>query len=92
MGMRSIFYFPHIDDESWNQRVHAFTADSWSGEPVETQEILPQWFDRDAIPFDDMWDDARYWLFHALGGREFSADFLFDDQLKVIDKSIREGL
>lgn len=86
------FYFPHVSDESWNQRVHAFVADSWSGEPIESGEIFPQWFHRDAIPFEGMWDDARYWLREALDGRELSADFLIDNQLKVTDKSITEGL
>lgn len=86
------FYFPHVADESWNQRVYAFTAGSWNGEPTESEEIFPQWFHRDAIPFDGMWDDARYWLYEALDGKEISADFLIDDRLKVIDKSITEGL
>lgn len=86
------FYFPHVGDESWNQRVHAFVADSWSGEPTESEEIFPQWFHKDAIPFDGMWDDARYWLRDALNSKEISADFLIDDQLKVIDKEITEGL
>ena len=86
------FYFPHVKDEGWNQRVHAFIADSWSGEPVESDEIYPQWFRRDAIPFGDMWDDARYWLQEAIAGKEISADFVIDDQLKVVDKEINDGL
>lgn len=84
------FYFPHVPDESWNQQVHAFSADSWEGEPVETEEILPRWFSRDALPFEGMWADAQHWLPAALGGRELSADFLFDDTFKILDKSVQE--
>ena len=86
------FYFPHVSDESWNQRVHAFVADSWNGEPTESEEIFPQWFHKDAIPFNSMWDDAQYWLLQALGGNELSAEFVFNDQLKVLDRSIITGL
>lgn len=85
------FYFPHRSDESWNQQVHAFTANSWEGKPKETNEILPQWFSKDALPFDSMWADARHWLPVALSGRDLSADFLFDDTFEILDKSIRES-
>jgi len=84
------FYFPHVGDESWNQQVHAYIADSWSGEIRETKEILPKWFSKDDLPFDAMWADARHWLPAALGGAEISADFLFDGMLGILDSSIRE--
>jgi 8-oxo-dGTP diphosphatase len=45
---------------SWNQRVHVFLLRSWSGEPFESDEMRPEWFEREALPFAQMWDDARY--------------------------------
>ncbi len=84
------FYFPHVSDESWNQQVHAFVADSWEGEPKETEEILPQWFNKDDLPFERMWADAQHWLPVALNGQEISADFLYDDTFKILDKSVQE--
>lgn len=86
------FYFPYVDDESWNQRVHAFISNSWEGEPKETEEISPQWFNKNEIPLNGMWDDARHWLHDALDGKRLSAEFIINDQLKVADKSIIEGL
>ncbi len=29
------FYFPHIEDKSWNQQVHVFTTTMWEGKPQE---------------------------------------------------------
>ncbi len=55
-----------------------FTADSFDGEPRETDEAVPLWVRADAIPFDRMWADDRIWIPHMLGGRWFDGRFLFD--------------
>ena len=79
------FYFPHIADESWNQQVHVFIAISWKGEPQETEEIKPQWFEKENIPYDLMWDDASYWLPKILDNKKVKASFTFDKHFKVLD-------
>lgn len=82
------FYFPHIEDESWNQQVHAFILREWEGEPQETEEIRPQWFELSQIPYSKMWNDAHFWLPLILEGKVVAADFLFDENLKVIASNI----
>lgn len=82
------FSFPHIEDGSWDQRVHVFTATSWVGEPQESEEIEPAWFQQQAIPYDRMWDDARYWLPHILAGQKREAAFVFNHELKVVRSTI----
>lgn len=77
------FYFPHIEDESWDQQVHVFTATRWEGEPQESEEIRPAWFQKTNIPYEQMWDDARYWLPHLLNGQSIEGEFVFDRTLKV---------
>src|SRR6266571_4319939 len=52
------FYFPHIENESWNQQVHVFTTELWEGEPQESEEIKPEWFKKENVPYERMWDDA----------------------------------
>lgn len=79
------FYFPHVADKSWNQQVHAFIVKKWEGEPIESEEIKPEWFDKNKVPLDKMWDDAKYWLPKILQRQEIKGDFLFDENLKVID-------
>jgi 8-oxo-dGTP diphosphatase/2-hydroxy-dATP diphosphatase len=58
--------------------VHIFKALEWQGEPRETEEMRPQWFHVDEIPFGEMWSDDPYWMPHFLKGRRFKARFLFD--------------
>ena len=63
--------------------IHVFRADALSGEPTETDEAMPVWVPQDAVPFDRMWEDDRYWFPHLLAGRWFVARTVFrgDDLL-----------
>ena len=58
--------------------VHIFHTDVFSGEPIETEEMRPQWFSKDVIPFNEMWSDDIHWLPILLKGKKFKGKFLFD--------------
>jgi 8-oxo-dGTP pyrophosphatase MutT (NUDIX family) len=59
--------------------VHVFAVTDFAGEPKETEEMAPQWFDLAAIPYDSMWADDQYWLPLFLEGKYIKADFHFAD-------------
>jgi 8-oxo-dGTP diphosphatase len=71
------FLFP--TRPSWNQTISVFTATAWDGEPAESAEIAPDWFPVTALPLDQMWDDARYWLPRVLAGEHITATFTYTD-------------
>ncbi len=78
------YYFPYIENpESWNQRAYVYLATQWQGEPKESDEIKPQWFGFSEIPFDKMWDDAKFWLPRILKGETLKASFTFNLALEV---------
>ncbi len=58
---------------------YVFLARDWQGTPVETPEADPFWCPIDELPFDQMWEDDRYWLPRLLAGERLRGDFLFDD-------------
>ena len=64
-----------------------FVAAQFTGTATETDEAIPLWTPVDAIPYDEMWEDDRYWLLHALNGRGFDGRFLFDGD-KMVTKEI----
>ncbi|MDD4304835.1 MAG: NUDIX domain-containing protein [Patescibacteria group bacterium] len=43
-----------------NQEVSVFLCKSWEGDIIETEEMMPQWFHIDKIPYDNMWSDDKY--------------------------------
>lgn len=71
-----IHFESHDSDELLE--VHVFKASEFSGEPKETEEMKPEWFHADDIPFDKMWPDDEYWLPELLKGKSFKARFVFD--------------
>lgn len=70
--------------------VHVFSVTEFSGEPKESEEMRPQWFAFDAIPYNMMWSDDVYWLPLLLKGKKFKAKFLFDKNDKVLKHKIQE--
>ena len=60
------FIFPARPE--WNMSCRLFTTRNWRGEPAESAEITPEWFDTTALPLQLMWQDAEHWLPPALAG------------------------
>lgn len=83
------FYFPPQPD--LNQQVHVFLADKWEGEPTETEEMKPQWFRKDKIPFDSMWSGDEHWLPLVLENVALKGDFVFKEGDELLDFELSEG-
>ena len=58
--------------------VHLFKSENFNGEPTESEEMRPQWFHVDEIPFAKMWPDDILWMPFLLKGKKFKGKFLFD--------------
>jgi 8-oxo-dGTP diphosphatase/2-hydroxy-dATP diphosphatase len=73
------FHLPTLDVTI---HCHVFTAEKWTGDPAETEEMSPRWFKFAEIPFAQMWSDDKYWLPEVLAGRKIRGEFWFraDDQ------------
>lgn len=68
----------------WDMTASVFTADEWTGDAVETAEIIPQWFPLSALPLDRMWDDARFWLPRVLTGDRLRATFTYAEDCETV--------
>lgn len=83
--------FATIDHPEFNIFVHVFVAKKWRGKPKETEEMKPQWFEFEKIPFHQMWEDDKHWLPMVLNGKKIKAEFLFKEDDETIQEfKIRE--
>lgn len=73
---------------AWDQQVHLFLVERWSGRPVETGEMAPAWFPLSQLPYDRMWSDARYWLPPVLAGQVLAATITFAADNTAIDRVV----
>ncbi len=69
---------------SWDQTADVFLTTEFSGTPAESDELKPRWFDTDELPFDGMWDDAKYWLPIVLAGDRVVVTITFADDCATV--------
>lgn len=77
-----------IQETNEDLEVHLFKITEFSGAPVESEEMKPQWFNINEVPFAQMWPDDIYWFPLFLENKKFQAEFNFKDQNNLIDYKI----
>ncbi|KGL79846.1 7,8-dihydro-8-oxoguanine triphosphatase, partial [Tinamus guttatus] len=70
--------------------VHIFRADDFHGEPTESDEMRPQWFQLDEVPFNHMWADDAYWFPLVLQKKLFRGYFKFQGQDTILEHTLKE--
>lgn len=70
--------FNFEEKPEYNHDVHVFTTDSYSGEPVESEEMFPQWFTLNELPMNEMWPSDPHWVPLVLQqGKKIEAECVF---------------
>lgn len=78
MQARGVIRFSFEGKPDWDRVVHIFVAEWWQEDPIETEEMAPEWFLLEDIPYDRMWIDDKYWLPLVLEGNVIDAEFHFE--------------
>lgn len=73
-----------------NIAFHLYMVYEWEGTPSESDEMNPEWFSIDKIPYDKMLPDDKYWLPLVLEGKKVEAYFNFDEEWNLLSKNIQE--
>ena len=76
---RGILHFRFSWKPEWDQDVNVFVSQGYAGGFEETEEMRPEWFDTDKIPFDTMWEDDIYWLPRVIEGESVEFEFHFGE-------------
>ncbi len=57
---------------------HVFRTRSIGGEATTSEEARPKWVPIDEVPYDQMWEDDRFWLPGVLEGETVVGEFQFE--------------
>jgi 8-oxo-dGTP diphosphatase/2-hydroxy-dATP diphosphatase len=71
-------------------QVHIFKTTAYEGQAGESEEMRPEWFSVDHVPFADMWKDDIFWFPLFLQNKKFAGKFHFDDKDEILEKELRE--
>ena len=93
MEHRGIIEFEFVNNPEILE-VHIFKCWDLEQEPEESEEMRPQWFHIDEIPFGEMWADDIHWMPIFLEDKKFIGKFLFDGEKtnNIIEYRLEEVL
>lgn len=81
------FIEPSIPGEGiW--MAHVFLIRKWIGKVAESEEMKPQWFSIDKVPYQKMWASDALWLPRVLRGEKIKAKFTYDNNKKIKKQEI----
>lgn len=66
-----------LDGNPEISEVHISKSGSFSGEPTESEEMKPRWWQIDEILFKEMWPGDIHWMPLFLAGKKFKAKFFY---------------
>lgn len=81
-----VFLYPH--KPKWNLDVEIYIIEKWDGDPVESDEIKPQWLPIRDLPFERMFIDNKYWVPHILAGKTVKAIFLYSEGHNIAEYKV----
>jgi 8-oxo-dGTP diphosphatase len=59
-------------------KAHLFSTSKARGRARSSDEGQVKWFPLEDLPFDEMWEDDRFWIPLMLSGIRFNATFTYD--------------
>ncbi len=80
----------HFESNEQDHLVHFFRASEFYGIPIESDEMKPEWFNINNIPYEQMWPDDKYWLPILLKRKIFQGEFEFDLEGKIAKYELNE--
>ena len=81
------FNYADSDEEL---EVHVLRIFDYEGELHESEEVRPEWFPVEKIPYSSMWPDDFYWLPLFLKGKKFHGHFHFRDKNTIESYALTE--
>ena len=78
----------YIDDEPTSEKMYIYLANDYEGEPIESDEMKPEWHNLNDIPYDNMFEDDKLWLPEVLKGNLIKARFMLDKELKMTSQEM----
>lgn len=78
----------YVGNERQNVEVHVFIAKDYEGEIAESDEMLPEWFDVSALPYESMFPDDKFFLNQILEGKKIKAFFKYDKDFNMLEHNL----
>lgn len=95
LELAAFLWFRFSADPSLDHVGCVYFLHRYTGDVVETEEMEPQWFSAENLPFDHMWQGDKIWLPRLLQGEKLRGTIVFaadNDTVQSIDLQLAESL
>ena len=72
------------------EEMHVYIANDFIGTPDETEEMKPQWFDMDKIPYEKMFAADRIWMREVFNNKKLTGNVKFDKDFNLLEYNFNE--
>jgi 8-oxo-dGTP diphosphatase len=87
MGFLEFCFGPGKIKPDWTAEV--FVTNKFSGEQRDSKEGRLEWFLKDNLPMEQMWEDDKYWLPLLIEGTKFHGKFEFtSDSKRLVSQKV----
>jgi 8-oxo-dGTP diphosphatase/2-hydroxy-dATP diphosphatase len=86
---RGVLHFTFEDEDKIHEAT-LFECREFEGDPIESEEMKPQWFNITEMPYSEMWPADKIWFPVYLEGRSITGNFHFTKERKVGSYNLEE--
>ncbi len=85
-----------IHFDSWYKGEHVdmymsiYSCTEFKGSIAETEEMKPNWYDKNNLPYEKMLEDDLLWLPMAIEGKHFKGEVKFSEKMEMINHYFEE--
>lgn len=85
-----IEFYEYVKGEKTQVLLYLYIATKWEGNPKESEEVTPKWFEISNLPKEEMFPDDQYWLPLILEGKKIQGYFDYDEDWNICSYEIKE--
>jgi ADP-ribose pyrophosphatase YjhB (NUDIX family) len=92
-GLKGIEYAPrgvinfYFEGSDLEVEMHIFEITKYIGRLIETDEMQPQWFLKEEVPYEKMWPADQEWVPIFLEGHNVTGQAIFNSETKELISS-----
>lgn len=83
-----INFIEYVKGNKENVIFHLYVATKWDNTPIETEEMKPEWFNINKIPYDKMFLDDKYWMPFVIENKKINGYFEFDENWNLLSNKV----
>lgn len=87
--MATINFDEFMNNENVLVKMSVFVSNDFNGVICESEEMCPQWFNLENVPYDLMFPDEKIWLPYVLNNKRIKAYFKLDKNFSIENYKIK---